>query len=135
MVTGLAGRLYLSGRLDGMTDDQLQLVAEGVELAQRWDDAALGSVPTWPLGLPSWDDDWVAVGRATPDETLLAVWWRGAGDPEVEIDVPDGDVEAVYPRDDAAGLALGVEKDRVRLRARGGGPAARLLRIRRRSTR
>ena len=135
MVTGLAGRLYLSGRLDGMTDTQLGLVAEGVELAQRWDDAALGSVPTWPLGLPAWDDEWIAVGRTTTDETLVAVWWRGVGDTEVEIDVPDGEVEAVYPRDDAAGLAVSAENDRVRLRATNQEPAARLLRIRHGSTR
>ncbi len=131
MVTGLSGRLYLSGRLDAMTDRQLGLVAAGVELARTWDDAALQSVPVWPAGLPRWDDAWVAVGRTTGSETVLAVWWRGHGDPETTLDVPAGDVEVIYPPapDDDA-LTVRADGTSVRLRATRGEPVARMLRIR-----
>ncbi len=135
MVTGLAGRLYLSGRLDLMTDAQLGLVAEGVQLAREWDDAGLHAVPVWPLGLPGWDDPWIAVGRSTATETLVAVWWRGHGDPEATVDVPAGDVEIVYPRTRTAGLSVHAENAAVRVRATTGEPAARVLRIRHDSAR
>lgn len=130
MVTGLSGRLYLSGRLDAMTDHQLGLVAAGVELARSWDDGAARSVPVWPAGLPAWDDPWVAVGRTTSSETVLAVWWRGHGDPEVTLDVPASDVEVVYPPapDDGA-LQIRTDGTSVRLRAVRGEPVARMLRI------
>lgn len=130
MVTGLSGRLYLSGRLDAMTDAQLGLVAEGVRFARTWDDAGQHSVPVWPLGLPGWDDPWIAVGRSTATETLVAVWWRGHGDPEATLDVPAGDVEIVYPQTRSAGLTVHTENTAVRVRATGGEPAARVLRIR-----
>ncbi|MFE5336103.1 alpha-galactosidase [Isoptericola sp. NPDC056573] len=131
MVTGLSGRLYLSGQLDGMDEAQRALVAEGVRAARAWDDEARGAVPVWPLGLPDWDAPWVAVGRATADETVLAVWWRGGDEPEISVPVPQGAVETVYPADGpVSGLEAHAEDGRLRLRAASGEPAARVLRIR-----
>jgi alpha-galactosidase len=34
-------------------------------------------LPFWPLGLPGWHDDWLALGIRTDEETLLALWRRG----------------------------------------------------------
>jgi len=131
MVTGLAGRLYQSGYLDRMTAAQRALVADGVRLAQEWDDAALQTVPVWPLGLPRWDAPWLAVGRSSATETLVAVWWRGEGDPETALDLPAGTVEVVYPRTAASGWEVSDENNgRVRVRALPGVPAARVLRVR-----
>jgi len=98
MVTGLSGRLYLSGRLDEMSPAQLDLVRSGVHAARSWDDEALGSTPFWPLGLPSWNDGWVAVGRTCRSHSLVAIWARPGAADSIDIAVPAGSVEVVYPR-------------------------------------
>lgn len=131
MVTGLSGRLYLSGKLDGMTARQRALVTEGVRTSRAWDDAARDAVPVWPLGLPDWESPWVAVGRSTATETLLAVWWRGGDEHEISVPVPPGTVEAVYPADGSvSGLEADTEDGHLRLRAASGEPGARVLKIR-----
>lgn len=130
MVTGLSGRLYLSGRLDQMEPAQLALVADGVRAARSWDDSQRRSVPCWPLGLPDWDDAWLAVGRSAGDECIVAVWNRGDGASSTELRVPDGTVEILYPRltDDAWQLSSPAP-GRLRIDAPPGRPGARLLRV------
>ncbi|HMR50109.1 MAG TPA: alpha-galactosidase [Arachnia sp.] len=132
MVTGLSGRLYLSGRLDEMTEAQFSLVAEALRVARTWDDAARDSVPVWPLGHTAWDAPWVAVGRSDGDETLVAVWWRGFGEPEADLDLPAGRIDIVYPASLASeGLeVVSGEGGRTRLRATSAAATARVLRIR-----
>lgn len=77
MCTGLAGRLYLSGRLDAMTAEQRCLVAEGVRLHRQMRTTLRQSLPFWPLGLPGWDDPWVALGLQDPaGDAYLVVWSR-----------------------------------------------------------
>lgn len=132
MCTGLAGRLYLSGRLDHMDDAQRALVRDGVDLARSWGDALTRSTPVWPLGLPGWTDPWVAVGLRSGTETLVAVWWRGGGEREVELDLPDGAVQTAYPspgrRDDTWEVAR-TGAGRARIRVGSDEPQARILRI------
>jgi alpha-galactosidase len=87
LVNGILGRMYLSGHLDRMTDAERALVREAVA-AHREVLAVLDrTVPVWPLGLPGWEDGWVALGLRAPDgadgagATYLSVWRRpGAGD-------------------------------------------------------
>ena len=52
LCTGLAGRFYLSGRLDGMSPAQLAMVAEAVALAAADAPWLHHAEPRWPLGLP-----------------------------------------------------------------------------------
>jgi alpha-galactosidase len=40
--------------------------------------AIAGSVPFWPIGLPRWTDQWVALGLRAPGTSHLAVWHRGS---------------------------------------------------------
>jgi alpha-galactosidase len=35
-------------------------------------------VPFWPIGLPRWTDQWVALGLRAPGASHLAVWHRGS---------------------------------------------------------
>jgi alpha-galactosidase len=73
----LLGRVHLSGHLDQMAPDQRRLVADavGVYKAIRADLAE--ATPFWPLGLPGWDDSWVALGLRTAERSYVLVWRRG----------------------------------------------------------
>jgi alpha-galactosidase len=76
LVTGLAGRLYLSGFLDRLRPEQRSLVAEAVDVHKRLRHLLPSAVPFWPLGLPEWDAPLVCLGLRAGDGGLLAVWDR-----------------------------------------------------------
>ncbi|MCJ1715827.1 glycoside hydrolase family 36 protein [Curtobacterium sp. VKM Ac-2922] len=104
LVTGLSGRFYLSGHLDRMTDDQLDLVCQAVSTARDLHRDLADGTPAWPLGLPGWTDRWVAAARHAPDRTVVSVWDRGTGVGETELRFPelagrDLRVTTIFPRD------------------------------------
>jgi alpha-galactosidase len=79
LVTGLSGRLYLSGFLDGLRPDQRARVAEAVTLHKALRSDLTRAVPFWPLGLPAWDAETVCLGLRTGEEDeLMFVWDRDA---------------------------------------------------------
>lgn len=135
LVTGLAGRLYLSGHLNRMSADELALVREGV-VAYEGLRADLGqAVPFWPLGLPTSRDDVVVLGLRAPAATYLYLWFphpghHGAVALQLPPEVDGSTIETVYPRSlpayeqdwDAANRLL-------RLTPTVPGPTARVLRI------
>jgi len=102
LVTGLAGRLYLSGYLNRMSSEQCAMVAAAVRVAKATREHLRDSVPLWPLGLPSWDDAAVALGLQRDQSILMTVWDRaGRGDP-IELHLPqlqgrDVEAETVFP--------------------------------------
>ncbi|GIM94041.1 hypothetical protein Ato02nite_058340 [Paractinoplanes toevensis] len=149
LVTGLLGRLYLSGRLDGMSSPQRQRVRDAVAIYRKIRHDLARSTPSWPHGLPGWDDTWLSLAlraddaeRSTPPDaerntsagvTYLALWRRGgAATTTLRLDHLRGRpiaVDVLFPRDlpawthewDPAGATLTVT---------GGQPyAARLFRI------
>ncbi len=89
LVTGLAGRFYLSGHLDGMSDDQTARVREAVDTARSLHRDIADTVPSWPLGLPGWTDRWVAAARHGRDRTVVSVWDRGPGADTAELRFPE----------------------------------------------
>ncbi|PCN48908.1 alpha-galactosidase [Curtobacterium sp. 'Ferrero'] len=104
LVTGLSGRLYLSGHLDRMGDAQRALVRQAVVVARDLRRDLATSTPAWPTGLPAWDDRWVSVARHAPDRTVVSVWDRGRGSADVELRFPELagralDVATIFPRD------------------------------------
>jgi alpha-galactosidase len=134
LVNGLAGRLYLSGHLDKMDDRELGIVRAAVAVHKRIRDEVATAEPCWPLGLPGWDDDFVALGLRTGAALLLALWWRGGEPARLELDLPwlAGGELAIrtefpaglpdwMPRWDPGAGRLSVSP--------GAGPAARLLRL------
>ena len=103
MVNAMLGRLYLSGHLDRMSDPQRELVAAAVRVYKESIRPAIAeSVPFWPLGLPRWDDPWVALGLRAPGSSRLAIWRRGptdaAGPAAVTLPVPHLRGAQVTPR-------------------------------------
>ncbi|WP_375389040.1 glycoside hydrolase family 36 protein [uncultured Amnibacterium sp.] len=97
LVTGLLGRFFLSGHLDLMDRSSLALVTEAVALAKSIRSVLPQSLPRWPLGLPGWDDEWVALSLETPEQTYLAVWNRSDGG-VLELPVPPSStLRPVFP--------------------------------------
>jgi alpha-galactosidase len=142
LVTGLSGRLYLSGYLNRTGPELLALVAEAVRLGKRLRADLASTIPFWPLGLPAWDDPWVALGLASPAGTHLFVWSRDAGQAETVLDltrVPGLDpgpgagreVEQVFPLGLTAWTTRWEPTDRaLRVRNESGTAAARVFRVR-----
>lgn len=106
MVNGLAGRLYLSGFLDRLSDEQRGLVHEAVALHKRLRHWMAAAAPCWPTGLPGWDDDVLTLGYIAAGRRVLFVWTRG---PAAGLELPAawrGIVQA-YPRGAAWSLSDG----------------------------
>ncbi|MFI2034368.1 alpha-galactosidase [Streptomyces bottropensis] len=83
--SALLGRIHLSGHLDGMTDHQIKLVRDALTVHKAIRADLRTSLPFWPLGLPGWTDDWIALGLRPPvagaGPVYVTVWRRG-GDTE-----------------------------------------------------
>jgi len=104
LCTGMLGRLYLSGRLDLMTTDQLKSVQAAVRVHQEIRAELATAVPLWPLGLPAWSDQWLSLALTSGDVTYLAVWQRDGDQASVTLPLPhlrggDIELEVLYPRD------------------------------------
>mgnify|MGYP001497925239 CR=1 FL=1 len=78
MVSAMLGRIHLSGHLNRMSGEQRDLVAAAVHVYKESLRPVIArAVPFWPLGLPRWEDPWIALGLRAPSDSLLAVWHRG----------------------------------------------------------
>ncbi|MFW8745630.1 hypothetical protein, partial [Mesorhizobium japonicum] len=104
LTTSLPGRFFLSGYLNRMSEAELELVRESVDLAKQLRHEIRFSRPFWPLGLPGWDDPWVALGLATADARYIALWNRDPSVPTTTLvldGIAAGDLAAIsthFPR-------------------------------------
>ncbi|GAA1559944.1 hypothetical protein GCM10009804_15960 [Kribbella hippodromi] len=97
LVNGIPGRLYLSGHLNKMTPAELELVRSALT-AHRAVLAELPSlVPAWPLGLPGWTDEWIALALNGPGVSYLTVWHRAPGPSTVTLPIPRGRIAPHFP--------------------------------------
>lgn len=130
IVNGMLSRPQLSGGMWKLSDDQLDVVAEGVRVYKQFRAVIPESTPVWPLGLPGWTDDWIAQGLRSGDELYLAVWRRG-GLETVEFTVAGFDgsssIEVLFPVD-APGTVAWTARGALRVALPKTG-SARLLRI------
>ena len=133
MVTGLSGRLYLSGFLDAMAPEQLQLVREATTLFKQIRGDTAQAVPSWPLGLPDWHADSVALTLTAPKRTLVYVWHRGGEDAEINLRLePEVRAEHLiecYPRQLTAWEVADPYDGSVLLSPGLAGPSARIYQI------
>ncbi|MCX4908882.1 glycoside hydrolase family 36 protein [Streptomyces sp. NBC_00878] len=89
--SALLGRIHLSGHLDKMTESQLSLVRGALTVYKAIRGDLRTALPFWPLGLPGWSDEWLALGMRAPvtgmgavsGATYLSVWRRGGGSEQV----------------------------------------------------
>lgn len=83
----LLGRIHLSGHLDRMAPDQLSLVREALTVYKSLRRDLPRAMPWWPLGLPGWSDQWLALGLRADETTYVSAWRRG-GAAECALPVP-----------------------------------------------
>lgn len=85
----LLGRVHLSGHLDRMSPRQMSLVREAVAVYKSIRVHLPRALPYWPLGLPGWTDDWLALGMRVPDgPDHLLVWHRHGERTRMSIPLP-----------------------------------------------
>ncbi|WAZ19724.1 alpha-galactosidase [Streptomyces cinnabarinus] len=92
----LLGRIHLSGHLDRMAERQLALVRDAVDTYKAIRADLARAVPFWPLGLPGWTDEWLALGLRTKDAAYVSVWRRG-GPSELRLPIAHLARRAVRP--------------------------------------
>ena len=93
LVNGILGRMYLSGYLNRMSDAEIAVVRAAVAAQQTVLTTIEHRYPFWPLGLPGWTDEWVALGlgmAAGPDDavTYLSVWRRPGATDFITLPLP-----------------------------------------------
>ncbi|MFI0538553.1 glycoside hydrolase family 36 protein [Streptomyces sp. WSLK1-3] len=88
LTSALLGRVHLSGFLDRMSDEQQALVRSAIGVYKEIRTEIAQAHPFWPLGLPSWDDAWIAHGLHGRGSTLVTVWRRGPGSESSTLCLP-----------------------------------------------
>lgn len=103
LANAVLGRMYLSGYLNRMSEAEVDVVREAVRAQKTVLADIERSHAVWPLGLPGWEDLWLALGLAATDGPLyLTVWRRPGADDSVVLPLPTLrgaaiDVAAFFP--------------------------------------
>jgi alpha-galactosidase len=135
VVNSLLGRVHLSGKLDELDAENLRLVKQSMDVYKSIRSEIKTALPLWPLGLPKWHDEWVALGMAAESGNFYLSVWRRGGPSSAILPIAnltgkvDVEVELLYPRGyqvdvkwDAKSSSLAVELSST--------PSARLFQIR-----
>ena len=131
LISAMLGRIHLSGRIDLLDQGQIHQVRTAVQVYQGIRRTLKNGTAFWPLGLPGWHDSWSALGIETPDEFLLAIWYRGEAPARKRIPLSSGfqELEVLFPS--AAPEITRSENGSAVDVSFPHGPAARLIRLRR----
>ncbi|WP_305965129.1 hypothetical protein [Streptomyces sp. IMTB 2501] len=88
MANALLGRIHLSGRLSELRPEARALVHEAMTVYKAVRADLAQAVPCWPLGLPAWDDPWIALALRTGGTTYLTAWRRPGTEPSATLRLP-----------------------------------------------
>lgn len=134
MVTGLSGRLYLSGFLNRMNDEQFGLVTEAVQVFKSTRTHIAGAVPEWPSGYPGWEAPTLSLLLRRADRSLLYVWHRSESTIEtLDLDLGKGVTPAslrqIYPVSAVPWTVSGSDDRRIALTPSTPGVSARVYEV------
>lgn len=88
VISAMLARVHLAGRIDTLSEAQLELVHAGLDAYKSLRSRISSSVPCFPLGLPEWRDDWIAQGSRLDGTTLAIAVHRRGGDARKDIALP-----------------------------------------------
>ncbi|MFH1008259.1 MAG: glycoside hydrolase family 36 protein [Candidatus Latescibacterota bacterium] len=74
MVNGMLGRVYMSGAITDLSPECFSLVGEGIRYYKSIRSCISQGLPFWPLGLPSFSDEWTSLGLTCGAKLFLSVW-------------------------------------------------------------
>ncbi|KQV06472.1 glycoside hydrolase family 36 protein [Leifsonia sp. Root112D2] len=96
LANAVLGRMYLSGYLNRMSEAEVAVVREAVRAQKTVLTDIERSHAVWPLGLPGWEDPWLAMGLGVADGALrLTVWRRPGAEASVVLPLPTLRGEAI----------------------------------------
>nr|WP_272954966.1 glycoside hydrolase family 36 protein [Kribbella shirazensis] len=128
LINGIPGRLYLSGHLNRMTPAELDLIRAALAAHRVLLDDLDSFVPAWPLGLPAWTDEWIALSLNGPTVSYLTLWHRGPGPSTVALELPQAVIEPHFPLD-PAGWAFDWADGTLTVTTTTPEPSARVVRL------
>jgi hypothetical protein len=135
LVNAVLGRMYLSGHLNRMDAAQRDVVRAAVAAHREVLGSIERAVPSWPLGLPAWEDAWTALALTADDVTHLSVWRCSGDDDRVVLPLPrlrgqEARIEPFFPAD-PAGWSWSWDSQEAELTVTVDvtGPTARVLRL------
>ncbi len=100
LVNAMLLRIHLSAPLSGLSERQLALLQEGIQVYQAVRQQIPHALPFWPLGLPGRRQDWLALGLRGNGHTYLAVWHVDGEDDTLRIPgTPGHAARILYPVD------------------------------------
>ncbi|MEU9044833.1 MULTISPECIES: alpha-galactosidase [unclassified Kitasatospora] len=102
MANALLGRIHLSGRITELSTEARDLVDEAIAVHKSIRADLPQALPAWPLGLPGWEDPWIALALHTPATTYVTAWRRSGEETARDLDLPhlagaDVRVEVLFP--------------------------------------
>jgi alpha-galactosidase len=108
MANALLCRIHLAGLLPELGSEARALVHEAVAVYKTIRADLPQALPVWPLGLPAWDDPWIALALRTSGVTYLTAWRRPGAEAASTLRLPHllgthADVDLLYP---SASLAI-----------------------------
>lgn len=128
LVNGIPGRLYLSGHLNRMTPAELDLVRSALAAHRDILEDLDTLEPSWPLGLPHWTDEWIALSLNGPTTTYLTLWHRAPGPATIDIPLRRATITPHFPTDDTD-WAYAWADDVLTVTTQATEPSARVLRL------
>ncbi|WP_328993529.1 alpha-galactosidase [Kribbella sp. NBC_01245] len=128
LVNGIPGRLYLSGHLNRMTPAELDLIRSALSAHRAILDDLESLVPAWPMGLPAWTDEWIALALNGPDASYLTLWHRAAGPSTITLPLRRARIEPHFPAD-LADWTYSWTDDALTITTNTSEPSARVLRL------
>ena len=108
-----------------MTADELDLVRAAVAAHRVVLEDLATLVPFWPLGLPGWTDEWVALGLRSPTTSFLTLWHRQPGPATITFPL-EGEVADFFP-DQADGWTYSRTDGRLTVSTTVPEPSARVI--------
>lgn len=116
MISGMMGKLYLSGAVDKADNANFMLIKQGVELYKSLQGFIEGSHPVYPLPPAALlqQDSFIAQGLQNGNRILCAVWRRDTA--ENTVSLPLGDIDVVEPLYPSEGFSLIQKQNTVDVR-------------------
>lgn len=107
MINSMLGRMHLASHLERLSDQQMNLIREGIQYYNSLSAIKKSALPYFPMGFTGFGEDHVCAGLRHNSKLYLAVWCL-AGENQVAIPIkePISGAKVAYPSSSKAVLEL-----------------------------